>query len=98
MYNTAVFKSDRFEMYEEVKTILARTLQLGERANRIRPETPLMGNLPELDSMAVVSILTALEDHYGFVIEDDEISAETFATMGSLVSFVERKVKKQVSS
>jgi len=52
----------------------------------------LLGNLPELDSMAVVSIITALEEYYGFVVHDDEISGETFATLGSLVAFVEAKL------
>ncbi|TAN71929.1 MAG: acyl carrier protein, partial [Gallionella sp.] len=29
---------------------------------------------------------------FGFIVADDEISAETFATLGSLVKFVERKL------
>jgi acyl carrier protein len=53
----------------------------------------LLGALPELDSMAVVSILTALEEHFGFTVDDDEISAETFATLGSLTEFVDQKLK-----
>ena len=55
-------------------------------------ETPLMGNVPELDSMAVVTVITALEEQYGFVVDDDEISADTFETLGSLTQFVESKV------
>lgn len=77
----------------DVKNILARSLQLGARADALTKESPLLGALPELDSMAVVSILTALEDHFGFTVNDDEISAETFATLGSLVAFVESKLK-----
>ena len=42
--------------------------------------------------MAVVGIITALEEHFGFVVDDDEISAETFASLGSLTTFVERKL------
>lgn len=79
-------------MLEEVRGILAYTLRLGERASQLRAETPLLGNLPELDSMAVVAVITALEEHYGFVVSDDEISADTFATMGSLAHFVEEKL------
>ena len=41
--------------------------------------------------MAVVTILTALEEEYEFFIDDSEISAETFETLGTLVEFVERK-------
>jgi acyl carrier protein len=80
-------------MIEDVRALLGRALQLGERAGGLRAETPLLGNLPELDSMAVVTVITALEDHYGFVVEDDEISAETFATLGSLATFVSEKAR-----
>ncbi|MES1981102.1 MAG: acyl carrier protein [Pseudomonadota bacterium] len=76
----------------DVKGLLARSLQLGPRAAALNADSPLLGALPELDSMAVVNILTALEEHFGFTVNDDEISAETFATLGSLVEFVERKL------
>jgi acyl carrier protein len=78
-------------MIEDVKSLLGQALQLGERTAGLRAETPLLGNLPELDSMAVVSVITALEERYGFAVEDDEISAETFATLGSLAAFVKEK-------
>ena len=77
----------------DVKSLLARSLQLGPRADALTAESSLLGALPELDSMAVVTILTALEDHFGFTVDDDEISAETFATLGSLVEFVDGKLK-----
>jgi acyl carrier protein len=77
---------------EEVKHILGNVLQLGDRMVYLNAETPLLGNLPELDSMAVVTVITALEDHYGFQIDDDEITAETFATLGSLAEFIDQKL------
>jgi acyl carrier protein len=77
---------------EEVKQILGDVLQLGDRTVYLNAGTPLLGNLPELDSMAVVTVITALEDHYGFQIDDDEITAETFATLGSLAEFIDHKL------
>ena len=77
---------------DDLKKILAQTLQLGSRADLLSPGSPLLGALPEIDSMAVVSILISLEEHYGFTVEDDEISADTFATLGSLAAFVEQKL------
>jgi acyl carrier protein len=76
---------------ESIKRILGTTLQLGDRAKTLTEATPLLGNIPEMDSMAVVTVLTALEDHYGFVIEDDEIAADVFATVGTLAAFVAAK-------
>lgn len=55
-------------------------------------DIPLLGAIPEFDSMAVVSIITALEDRFGFVVDDDEIDASIFETVGSLVAFVETKI------
>ena len=76
---------------ENVKRILAATLQLGERAKAMNSSTPLLGNIAEFDSMAVVAVLTAIEEQYGFDIEDDEISADVFESVGSLVSFIAAK-------
>jgi len=78
-------------MLEEVREIVAQALQLGERAADFTAETPLLGSLPELDSFAVVTLVTTLEDEYEFIVDDDEISADTFATLGTLVAFVEGK-------
>ncbi|MCP5209240.1 MAG: acyl carrier protein [Hahellaceae bacterium] len=54
--------------------------------------TALLGSIPEFDSMAVVTVITSLEDSLGVFVEDDEISAETFETVGSLVAFVDSKL------
>lgn len=42
--------------------------------------------------MAVVSVLTAIEEEFGISVDDDEISASIFETVGSLVAFVESKL------
>lgn len=76
---------------EQVRRILAEVLQLGDKASGLDADTPLLGNLPELDSMAVVNLVTAIEDQFDIVIDDDEISAETFETFGSLCNFVVEK-------
>ena len=78
--------------FDEVRTILGNSLQLGNRIQAMTPQTHLLGSLPELDSMAVVNLIAALADHFGFVVDDDEISAEVFATLGSLNDFVTQKL------
>jgi len=78
--------------FDEVKSVLIQTLQLGNRGARLDAASPLLGAIPELDSMAVVGIITSLEEYFGFSVDDDEISAETFANLGSLVKFVEAKL------
>jgi len=72
---------------------LAETLGIdAERAASFDADTPLFGALPELDSMAVATLLTDLEDRLGIVIDDDDLDAEIFESFGSLRVFLDRKV------
>ncbi len=77
---------------DEVKTVLRDTLQLGDRASNFDASTPLFGSLPELDSMAVVTLIAALEERFDLTVEDDEITGELFETVGSLTEFVDLKL------
>jgi acyl carrier protein len=75
-----------------VLRVLADVLSLGSRGANFTRETALLGALPELDSMAVAALITALEERLDIVIHDDEIDGETFRTVGSLVDFVSSKL------
>lgn len=77
---------------ENVIIILTDVLQLGERGRELTESTHLLGSIPEFDSMAVVGVMTAIEEFYGIVIDDDEVSADIFETVGSLVTFVDSKI------
>lgn len=75
----------------EVKSILIAVLGIDPAKTALDEHTPLLGSLPEFDSMAVVAVLTAIEDQFGFGIDDDEVDAEMFATVGTLDAFVAAK-------
>lgn len=75
-----------------IKHILDSVLSLGGRVEQFDASTPLLGHIPELDSMAVVTLITTLEEQFGIMVDDDEVSAETFETLGSLVEFVDAKL------
>ena len=77
---------------QEVLRVLDEVLSLGGRASSFTPATPLLGALPELDSMAVVALITGLEDRFGIIVDDDDIDGATFGSVGSLVDFVNGKV------
>ena len=74
------------------REILRSVLQLDGRADSLNASSPLLGSIPELDSMAIVAVLTAIEEQCGISIDDGEISAETFETLGSLARFIGEKV------
>ncbi len=77
--------------FEHVRQIIGDVLQLGDRTSKLGPDSALLGSIPEFDSMAVVTVITALEERFDLVVEDDEIDASVFETLGTLTSFVERK-------
>jgi len=80
------------DVQQEVLKILDEVLSLKGRAFEMNAESALLGAVPELDSMAVVTLLTTLEERFGFTIADDEIDGSTFATVGSLTTFVKAKL------
>jgi len=80
------------DVQQEVLQALDEALSLRGRALGFTRETNLLGDLPELDSMAVVTVITTLEDRFGIVVDDDDIDGQTFATVGSLADFVQSKL------
>ncbi len=77
---------------QDVLQVLDSVLALGGRTTTFSRETALLDAVPELDSMAVVSLITALEERFGMVIDDEDIEGATFATVGSLSDFIGAKM------
>lgn len=73
---------------QDVLHVLDHALQLQGRALAFDAQTPLLGDLPEMDSMAVLAVLTGLEDHFGVAFDDADIQGDVFATVGSLCDLV----------
>ncbi len=80
------------DVMQEVIQVLDEVLSLGGRAAEFQRDSALLGSVPELDSMAVVNLITTMEERFGIAIDDDEIDGDVFATVGSLVDFVRQKL------
>ena len=80
------------DSFDELKRILGETLEIRERVASFDASTPLFGSLPELDSMSVITLITAIEERFGVVFDDDEITAEAFATLGGLHQLLAKKL------
>lgn len=76
--------------FADVRAVVVEVLGLHDDAS-IRPDTPLLGGFSEFDSMAVLEIVTELENRFGIALDDDEVTAEVFATVGSLAELVAGK-------
>lgn len=80
------------DVLKEVNRVLDDVLSLGGRGIDFTRQTALLGAIPELDSMAVVSLITTLEERLGITVDDDEIDGGTFASVGTLTDFVAGKL------
>ncbi len=80
------------DIKNEVVSVLDDVLSLKGRGSQFKLDTPLLGAIPELDSMAVVALITALEERFGFAVDDDEIDGAVFASLGTLIDFVQDKL------
>lgn len=78
---------------DDVRRVLVRTLGIEDRAGSIDADTGLLGELPELDSLAVLELAAALEDEFEIVIDDSDFTGEVFATVGTLAAYVAREVR-----
>jgi acyl carrier protein len=84
----------RTMLLDDVRSVVGSALQISSRVRHMDAGAPLLGAVPELDSMAVVTLITALEEHFGITVADDEIGASAFETLGSLAQFVESKLSR----
>jgi acyl carrier protein len=74
---------------DEIKELVAKTLGIEDRIGSMDASTPLLGEMPELDSLAVVEIAAGIEDRFHFQVDDADFTAEVFETLGSLAAFVD---------
>lgn len=80
------------DVMQEVVRMLDEVLSLNGRSASFTADTPLLGAIPELDSMAVVGLITGIEERFGVVVDDDDVDGNTFASVGSLTDFVQAKL------
>jgi acyl carrier protein len=95
---TAINREDPMEVTADgtlaaVKAVVIETLGVEDRAEELDAGTALLGSLPELDSMAVLELVLALEERFGIALEGDDVTAEAFETLGSLTALVEDKLR-----
>jgi len=69
-------------------SLLRDFFELGDRANKLTANSRLLGELPEFDSMSVIGLIEAAEEQLDCSIDEDEIVAEAFETVGSFADFL----------
>ncbi len=73
-----------------IATLLTESI-LREPNGPLGPDVPLVEDGLNLDSVQLLELLVGVEDAFGITIEDEELSLDLFATIGSLARFVQAK-------
>ena len=78
------------EIKRRVARIVAESVGGQYKGREVPDDLRLVGNI--LDSMAVTSLIAALEENFGIVFEDEDLSAEAFENVPALADLVRKKV------
>ena len=80
------------DIENSVLAIIDRQLGLHGMALHFTADSRLHGHLPQLDSMAVVAIVAAIEEDLNIEFPEAELDGVVFETVGSLVHTITRLV------
>ena len=73
---------------EELKGIVAERLDMNIRRDQIDPDAALLGEGLNLDSLAIVELITLTEEHFGIEYGEDDLNMESFANLRSLANVI----------
>jgi acyl carrier protein len=78
----------------QVLDVVAESLSCTIDVRAMQAEDALLGALPELDSIGIVALITALENRFDVHFEDDDLDAEVFATVASLLAHINTRLEQ----
>lgn len=90
--NTVTDRAEQTTIHR-VKRTIVRSLELEIAPEELADDEVLFGSGLGADSEATLGVVFALEAEFGIEVEDEELRVELFATVQSLVDYVEQKLK-----
>ena len=82
-------------MIDQLKDIIANQLDVNVQIEEIDADIPLLEDGIGLDSIAVVELITLIEEHFGLQFDEDELSIEPFQNLRTLTHFISTKLELQ---
>jgi len=70
---------------ENLQRLICAILSRGGRQYELTPDQELLGIA---DSMAMLGIITAIEEHFGIVVEGDMLTVENFTSIASIYAML----------
>jgi len=74
-----------------IKRILKQRVRPGLKLENVTAQTPILGEGLGLDSVAALELVVGLEEEFDVVLDDSELSADTFKSLASLAAHIASK-------
>ncbi len=85
----------RGDIAQRVKQALVQGLQLKINPEDIADDESLFGEGLDADSIAALEIVFALEEEFGFEVEDEDLRVDLFDSVRTLASYIEKRLALQ---
>lgn len=80
------------EIEQQIRNYLTEEFLFGG-SGTLNEDTPLLGNV--IDSQGVITLVSFIQQHFNIEIADDEVTTDNLATLKSVVSLVEKKIRSK---
>jgi acyl carrier protein len=79
------------DIRSKVREFIASEIMYEEDASTLTEDTPLIGGI--MDSLGLMQLVNFIEEEFGVTIEDLEVTADNFQTIGDIDRLVTSKAK-----
>jgi acyl carrier protein len=76
------------EIIERLKHLISENLDLNIRVEDIDADSALMEEGLKLDSLAIVELITLVEDNFGIQFGEDDLNMEAFGSLRKLAAAI----------
>ena len=77
------------EIGQELRSFLTEKFLFG-RSEALNDDLPLLGNV--IDSQGVIELVVFVQERFTIAVDDEEVTTDNFATVKSVVAFIEKKL------
>jgi acyl carrier protein len=78
------------EIEQEIRSFLTEKFFFG-RSEALNDDVPLLGNV--IDSQGVIELIMFVQERFAIVVDDEEVTTDNFASVKSVVAFIEKKLR-----
>ena len=75
-------------MVEQLKDLLVEKLDRNISRESIDPDAPILEDGLKLDSLALVELISLVEDHFGVEFGEEDLNMESFANLRTLAAAI----------